>query len=176
MEEKKKKLTELEKEKALGQEEIIEFNYYDRINKKNVVIKDKRKIKVALMELNEQERNQREEINKNECSYNPNTDDLINVNEFEEEMFNQQQIEEVLEDILQEVLSKTWRKTEDEKKIKSFLVTNFFKLSKNQAIALFMSYFLDFDKGKIAEFLNISTQRAGQILVRTEQILKENIK
>lgn len=175
MEEKKKKLTELEKEKELDPEEIIEFEYYDRINKKKVIIKDKRKIKVALLEMNAYERNQREEINRNECSYNPNTDDLRNVNEFDEKMFNQEEVEEVLEDLLQEVLSKTWQKTEDEKKIKSFLVTNVFKLSKNQAIALFMCYFLDFDKGKIAEFLKVSTQRAGQILVRAEQILQENI-
>ena len=174
MEIKKNKLTQLEKEKLLDQEEIIEFKYYDRIHGKNVVIKDKRKIKVALLEMDLFDRKQKEEIGRNECAYNPKTDDLIDDKEYFEIALAQEQVEEILEDILQEVLSKTWQKSEDEKKIKTFLTDNFFKLSKNQAIALFMCYFLDFDKGKIAKYLNISTQRAGQILVRMEHILKKN--
>jgi len=176
MEEKEKKLTELEIEKELDQEEIIEFSYYDRINKKSVVIKDKRKIKVALLEMDKVERIQKEDIGRNECAYNPKIDDLIVQNNFEDNLFNKQEVEEVLEDVLQEVLSKTWQKAEDEKKIRKFLKNNFFKLSKNQAIALFMWFFLDFDKKEISKYLDVSTQRAGQILRRMEQILKENTK
>jgi len=174
MKKKKDQSKEIEKEKLLDQEEIIEFEYYDEINKKNVIIKDKRKIKVALLEMDLLEREQREDVGRNECSYNPQTDVPINENEVFDKVLDQEQVEELLEDVLQEVLSKTWQKSEDEKKIKSFLKDNFFKLSKNQAIALFMDYFLEFDKSKIAEYLTVSSQRAGQILARLEQILKEN--
>ena len=41
-----KKLTPLEKEKLLDQEEIIEFYYHDKESKTKILIKDKRKIKV----------------------------------------------------------------------------------------------------------------------------------
>ena len=39
-----KKLTPLEKEKLLDQEEIIEFYYHDKESKTKILIKDKRKI------------------------------------------------------------------------------------------------------------------------------------
>ena len=61
----KKKLTELEKEKLLDQEEMIDFYYHDKESKTKILIHDKRKIKVALMELDEEERKSlNSELNK----------------------------------------------------------------------------------------------------------------
>ena len=80
-----KKLTPLEKEKLLDQEEIIEFYYHDKESKTKILVKDKRKIKVALMEMEEYERKQHDDIIRNECPYNPKTDDRIDEDEYEYE-------------------------------------------------------------------------------------------
>lgn len=42
----RKKLTPLEQEKLLDQDEIIDFEYFDKLHNRKVVIHDKRKIKV----------------------------------------------------------------------------------------------------------------------------------
>ena len=63
---KKDKLTKLEKliieEKAKDQEEIIDFYYEDKESRTKVLIHDKRKIRVALLEIEEYERKQKSDI------------------------------------------------------------------------------------------------------------------
>ena len=64
-------------EKAKDQEEIIDFYYEDKESRTKVLIHDKRKIRVALLEMEEYERKQKSNIKEFECQYNPKTDDLI---------------------------------------------------------------------------------------------------
>ena len=93
----KKKLTELEKEKLLNQEEIIDFYYHDKESKTKILVHDKRKIKVALMELDEEERKRRNEILENECPYNQRTDDPMDdelEEQYEELGYEQTELEE----------------------------------------------------------------------------------
>ena len=110
-----KKLTPLEKEKLLDQEEIIEFYYHDKESKTKILIKDKRKIKVALMEMEEYERKQRSDIMEFECPYNAKTDDPVAEDEYE---FEQTDFERNLESALQEVVDKIANDKENSQKIK----------------------------------------------------------
>lgn len=169
------KKRELEEEKELDQEEIIKFDYKDEINHRKIVIQDKRKIKVALMDFELQELIQEDNKQREECRYNPKTDDPIDEEQDLEKMFNRNEVEELLEDVLQQTLVKTWQKSEDRKKILEFLQKNIFKLSKNQAIALFMGFYLDFEIPQIAKFLNVSYERTRQIYNRMKEKLQKYV-
>lgn len=169
------KKRELEEEKKLDQEEIIKFVYKDEINHRKIVIQDKRKIKVALMDFELQELIQEDNKQREECRYNPKTDDPIDEEQDLEKMFNRNEVEELLEDVLQQTLVKTWQKSEDRKKILEFLQKNIFKLSKNQAIALFMGFYLDFEISQIAKFLNVSYERTRQIYNRMKEKLQKYV-
>lgn len=169
------KKRELEEEKELDQEEIIKFDYKDEINHRKIVIQDKRKIKVALMDFELQELVQEDNKQREECRYNPKTDDPIDEEQDLEKMFNRNEVEELLEDVLQQTLVKTWQKSEDRKKILEFLQKNIFKLSKNQAIALFMGFYLDFEIPQIAKFLNVSYERTRQIYNRMKEKLQKYV-
>ena len=79
----RKKLTPLEQEKLLDQDEIIDFEYFDKLHNRKVVIHDKRKIKVALMEMDEFDKKQKDEIARNECPYNNRTDDPVDEQDFD---------------------------------------------------------------------------------------------
>ncbi|MDD3999641.1 MAG: hypothetical protein PHX62_01930 [Bacilli bacterium] len=169
------KKRELEEEKKLDQEEIIKFDYKDEINHRKIVIQDKRKIKVALMDFELQELIQEDNKQREECRYNPKTDDPIDEEQDLEKMINRNEVEELLEDVLQQTLVKTWQKSEDRKKILEFLQKNIFKLSKNQAIALFMGFYLDFEIPQIAKFLNVSYERTRQIYNRMKEKLQKYV-
>lgn len=169
------KKRELEEEKELDKEEIIKFDYKDEINHRKIVIQDKRKIKVALMDFELQELIQEDNKQREECRYNPKTDDPIDEEQDLEKMFNRNEVEELLEDVLQQTLVKTWQKSEDRKKILEFLQKNIFKLSKNQAIALFMGFYLDFEIPQIAKFLNVSYERTRQIYNRMKEKLQKYV-
>ena len=112
-----KKLTPLEKEKLLDQEEIIEFYYHDKESKTKILIKDKRKIKVALMEMEEYERKQRSDIMEFECPYNAKTDDPVSEDDYDEIEYEQTEFEKNLEDALQEMTEKLFQKRENKKNI-----------------------------------------------------------
>lgn len=174
MENKNKKMSVLEKEKLLDQEEIIEFNYYDKINRKNVVIKDKRKIKVALMELDEQERKQRKEIFEKECPYNPKTDDCTYNNQNPEDTFlSNSEVEELLEDVLQEMADKMIEKQEGNKKLLKFFSDNIFEFTQKQLIIVFLKYYLDFNNVQISQYMNIKKQTLTRHIERIESKFKK---
>lgn len=166
MENKNKKVSDLEKERLLDPEEIIEFNYYDRINKKNIVIRDKRRVKIALDEMDEYEKKQKDSILKNECSFNENTDEVY----LSVEM---QKFEHDLESSFQEVVDKINKQQQISEKIKKFLKNNITSLSEKQTYVLFLHYFLDFTNSEIAEISNTSKQRISQIIKKVNQKLKE---
>lgn len=168
-----RKERELKAEKALKQDEMIEFEYYDKINHKKVIVSDQRKIKVALMEFDLRELIQNDTKRREECGYNPKTDDPIDDEQDLEKILTKSEVEGLIEDILQQTLSKIHQKDEDRKKIINFLQKNIFILSKNQVIALFLSFYLDFEIPKIAEFLSISTARARQICRKTNEKLQK---
>ena len=148
-----KKLTALEKEKLLDQEEIIEFYYHDKESKTKILIKDKRKIKVALMEMEEHERKQRNDIMEFECPYNAKTDDPVAEDDYDEIEYEQTEFEKNLEDALQEVSNKIWQMKENSKKISNFFLKNIFEFDENQIIIIFLFYYLDFKQIEIARIL-----------------------
>jgi len=150
----------------LDPEEIIEFEYYDRISKKKVLIKDKRKIKMALDEMDNYERKQRDLITKNECTLNENTDEIYSSG-FEE-------FEKDLESAFQEVVDQIAEKQKDSEKIKKFLKANISLLTEKQLNVLFLYYFLDFSALEISKILNTSKQRISQIIKKINQKLREN--
>lgn len=140
----------------LDPEEIIEFEYYDRINKKKVVIKDKRKIKTALDEMETYERKQRDVITKNECQFNEETDEFY----ISPEM---QQFELDLESAFQEVVDQISQKEQNSQKIKNYLKEHITSLTEKQLIVLFLHYYLDFTLLEISQILNTTKQRISQL-------------
>jgi len=140
----------------LDPEEIIEFEYYDRINKKKVVIKDKRKIKTALDEMETYERKQRDVITKNECQFNEETDEFY----ISPEM---QQFELDLESAFQEVVDQISQKEQNSQKIKNYLKEHIASLTEKQLIVLFLHYYLDFTFLEISHILNTTKQRISQL-------------
>lgn len=150
----------------LDPEEIIEFEYYDRINKKKVIIKDKRKIKTALDELDKHDRKQESLIRE------------LTERSFDEEMHgfteeNFEQFEQDLESVFQEVVDKIAKKEEDSKKIKKFLKEHIASLSEKQLNVLFLYYFLDFSVSEIGTILKTSKQRISQLIKKINRKLRE---
>ncbi len=171
---KNNKVEELEKEKKLDQEEIIEFEYYDRINKQKVIIKDKRKIKVALLEMEEYERKQRSDILENECPYDPKTDDRIDESQDPESIIiEREEFEELLEDVLQEMADKIHQNQEERKKIIKFFSEHIFEFTEKQMILIFLRYYLDFSVSTIIDFLHISKQTFSKHIERIEKKFKK---
>ena len=154
-----KKLTPLEKEKLLDQEEIIEFYYHDKESKTKILIKDKRKIKVALMEMEEYERKQRSDIMEFECPYNAKTDDPVSEDDYDEIEYKQTEFEKNLEDALQEMVDKMANDKENSQKIKKIISESLDELTQKQLITIFLYYYLDLSETQIADYLGVSRQR-----------------
>ena len=154
-----KKLTPLEKEKLLDQEEIIEFYYHDKESKTKILIKDKRKIKVALMEMEEYERKQRSDIMEFECPYNAKTDDPVAEDDFDEIEYKQTEFEKNLEDALQEMVDKMANDKENSKKIKKIILDSLEDLTQKQLITIFLYYYMELSETQIADYLGVSRQR-----------------
>jgi len=161
-----KKLSALEQEKLLDQEEIIEFYYHDKESKTKILIKDKRKIKVALMEMEEYERKQRNDIMEFECPYNAKTDDPATEDEYE---YEQTEFEKNLEDALQEMVNKMSEIQDSKKKILNFFENNVFEFTERQLIIIFLKYYLDFTNIKIADFLNLDRSSITKHLERIDK-------
>ena len=151
-----KKLTPLEKEKLLDQEEIIEFYYHDKESKTKILIKDKRKIKVALMEMEEYERKQRSDIMEFECPYNAKTDDPVVEDEYE---YEETQFERDLESALQEMVDKIANDKENSQKIKKIILDSLDDLTQKQLITIFLYYYMELSEAQIATYLGVSRQR-----------------
>ena len=154
-----KKLTALEKEKLLDQEEIIEFYYHDKESKTKILIKDKRKIKVALMEMEEHERKQRNDIMEFECPYNAKTDDPVAEDDYDEIEYEQTEFEKNLEDALQEMVDKMANDKENSKKIKKIILDSLEDLTQKQLITIFLYYYMELSETQIADYLGVSRQR-----------------
>ena len=154
-----KKLTPLEKEKLLDQEEIIEFYYHDKESKTKILIKDKRKIKVALMEMEEYERKQRSDIMEFECPYNAKTDDPVSEDDYDEIEYEQTEFEKNLEDVLQEMVDKIANDKENSQKIKKIILESLDDLTQKQLITIFLYYYMELSETQIADYLGVSRQR-----------------
>lgn len=158
-----KKKTKIEKlqdliieEKTKDQEEIIEFYYEDKESKTKLLIKDKRKIHVAIMEMDLYEMKQHDDIVRNECPYNPKTDDPIDEqNDIEEFEYEETEFEKQLEDALQELSNKMWQMKENSEKISNFFRKNIHEFDKNQVIIIFLYYYLDLKQIEIAKILGL---------------------
>lgn len=174
----KKKLSALEKEKLLNQEEIIEFYYIDKESHTKILVKDKRKIKVALMEMDEYERKLRSDIMENECPYNSKTDDPIEENVYEEIESDPSDFEKNLEDALQEMVNKMSEINESKKKISKFFADNIEEFTEKQIILIFLRYYLDFSNAKIAELLGADrsaiTRHFERIEAKFKRITQKN--
>lgn len=173
---KDKKETKLEKliriEKAKDQDEIIDFYYEDKESRTKVLIHDKRKIRVALLEMEEYERKQKSDIKEFECPYNPKTDDPIDEqNGIEDFEYKPSRFEQNLEDALQEMTEKLFQNRENQKNISKFFRTYLSKFSKNQQIIVFYYYFLDFGVSEIAEILNVKPQTIDVYIKRIDKKL-----
>jgi len=164
-----KKLTPLEKEKLLDQEEIIEFYYHDKESKTKILIKDKRKIKVALMEMDEYERKQRNDIMEFECPYNAKTDDPVAEDNYDEIEYEQTEFEQNLEDALQEMVNKMSEIQDSKKKILKFFENNILEFTERQLIIIFLKYYLDFPNIKIADVLNLDRSSITKHLERIDK-------
>lgn len=147
-------MKELEEKK--DPEEIIEFNYFNRINNEMITIKDKRKIKDALDEMDKQERKQYQLISEHECAYHQNTDDIL----IEETT----QFEQDLESAFQEVIDKMDKTKRNSEKVKSFLKEHIASLSEKQLNVIFLYYYLDFTVSEISKIMCVSKQRISQLI------------
>ena len=168
-----KKLTPLEKEKLLDQEEIIEFYYHDKESKTKILVKDKRKIKVALMEMEEYERKQHNDIIRNECPYNPKTDDRIDEDEYE---YEETRFERDLESALQEMVDKMANDKENSQKIKKIILDCLDDLTQKQLITIFLYYYMELSEAQIATYLGVSRQRIHSQIDRISKKLFKKTK
>lgn len=173
---KNKKETKLEKliriEKAKDQEEIIDFYYEDKVSRTKILIHDKRKIRVALLEMEEYERKQKNDIKEFECQYNPKTDDPIDEqSEIEDFEYKPSSFEQNLEDALQEMTEKLFQNRENQKNISKFFREYLSEFSRNQQIIVFYYYFLGFTVSEIAEVLNVKPQTIDCYIKRIDKKL-----
>lgn len=175
---KKNKLTKLEKiimeEKSKDQEKLIDFYYEDKESKTKILVHEKRKIKVALLEMEEYERKQKSDITEFECPYNPKTDDPIDEqNDIENFEYEQSSFEQNLEDALQELSEKMFQMRENKKNISNFFREFISKFSQKQKIIVFYYYFLDFTVSEIAEKFNVKAQTIDVQIRRIDEKLSK---
>lgn len=177
-----KKKTKIEKlqdliieEKTKDQEEIIEFYYEDKESKTKLLIKDKRKIHVAIMEMDLYEMKQHDDIVRNECPYNPKTDDPIDEqNDIEEFEYEETEFEKQLEDALQEMVDKMAQNKENSEKIKKIISDSLNILTEKQLITIFLYYYLDLSIQEIANYFEVSRQRIHTAIERINKKLFKN--
>lgn len=168
---KNQKLSPLEKERLLDQEEIIDFYYIDKESHTKILVHDKRKIKVALMEMDEYERKLKDDITRNECRYNQRTDDPID--ETQDFEYQASQFELDLEDALQEACNKISEIHESSKKISKIFKKHFDEFSPDEIFTVFLYYYLDFSQAKIAEIFNVNRSSICREIKKIEEKLKK---
>ena len=185
MKNKDKKKSKIEKlrdlileEKSKNQEEIIDFYYEDKDSKVKVLVHDKRKIKVALLEIEEHEWMQKSNIKEFECPYNPKTDDPIDEqNDIEDFEYEETDFEKQLEDALQEMVDKMAQNKENSEKVKKIISNSLYELTEKQLVTIFLYYYLDLTEQEIAYYFNVSRQRIHSALNRiSKKIFKKKIK
>lgn len=167
---KNQKLTPLEKERLLDQEEMIDFYYIDKESHTKILVHDKRKIKVALMEMDEYERKLKSDIREFECPYNQRTDDPAD--DTEEYEYQESQFELDLEDALQEACNKISEIHESSKKISKIFKEHINEFSPDEIITLFFYYYLDFSQTKIAEIFNVNRSSICREIKKIEEKLR----
>ncbi len=179
---------ELKEELIKDQEEIIEFDYRDKINNQTVVIKDKRKIKVLLMQLDLEERKQRDEIQREECSYNAKTDDVYAIDnktpeqimeekELEDEeikLSKESQVYQKMNEEIKKLVDKNVKNEESRKKVKEIFIRAINSLTEKQLNIAFMVYYLDLSQSEISRFFNVSRQLIHKQIKEIEQILRKS--
>lgn len=170
----RKKLTPLEKEKRLNQEEIIDFYYIDKESHTKVLVHDKRKIKVALMEMDEYERILKNDIMENECPYNQRTDDPIDENQDLDFEYEPSKFELDLEDALQEMVDKIAESKENFKKIQKIISENLNLLTHKQLITIYLYYYLELSEQEIGDYFGVSRQRIHAQIDRISKKLFKN--
>ncbi len=168
---KNQKLSPLEEERLLDQEEIIDFYYIDKESHTKVLVHDKRKIKVALMEMDEYERKLKNNIMENECPYNQRTDDPID--ELQDFDYQSSQFELDLEDALQEACNKIYEIHESSKKISKIFKEHFDEFSPDEIFTIFLYYYLDFSQTKIAEIFNVNRSSICREIKKIEEKLRK---
>lgn len=161
----RKKLTPLEQEKQLDQDEIIDFEYFDKLNNRKVVIHDKRKIKVALMEMDEFDKKQKDEIARNECPYNSRTDDPVEEQDFDLE-YEPSEFELSLEDALQEACNKIYEMREKSQIISKIFKNHFKEFTFGELFTIFLYYYLDFSKSEIAKIFGLNRSTIGRDIAK----------
>ena len=167
---KNQKLTPLEKERLLDQEEMIDFYYIDKESHTKILVHDKRKIKVALMEMDEYERKLKSNIREFECPYNQRTDDPVD--DTEEYEYQESQFELDLEDALQEMANKMCENRENSKKIQKFFRDNISEFTQRQLMIIFLRYYLDLSIVEIGKFLSINYATVFRYLERIEEKMR----
>ena len=165
----------IEQEKLLDQEEIIDFYYIDKESHTKILVHDKRKVKVALMEMEEYERKQKNDIASFECPYNPKTDDIIDKqNDIEDFEYEQTEFERDLESALQEVVDKITQDKENSEKIKKIIINVLNELTHKQLITIFLYYYLNFTEQEIGDYLHVTRQRIHTQINRINKKLFKN--
>lgn len=165
---------EIEKEKLLDQEEKIDFYYIDKESNTKILVHDKRKIKVALMEMDDCERKLKSEILRNECPYNQKTDDPVD--ETQDIEYKASQFELDLEDALQEACNKIYEMRETSKKISKIFKEHFEEFSPDEIFTIFLYYYLDFSQSRIAEIFKVNRSSICREIKKIEEKLKKYCK
>lgn len=169
----RKKITPLEREKQLDQEEFIDFEYYDSIHHKKVIVHDKRKIKVALMEMDEYEKKLKDDISRNECPYNQKTDDPIDESQDIELDYEPTEFEINLEEALQEACNKIYEMTENTKKISKIFKEHFSDFTFGEIFIVFLYYYLNFSKSDVAKIFGLNRSTIGRYIAKIEAKIKK---
>lgn len=181
-----KKRNELEKELKLDQEEIIAFKYKDETNNKMIVVHDKRKIKVALLEFEVKDLEDKDIRKLNECRYNPKTDDSMDEEQALDKVLEKQEVKKEserlnreskfvrdLEDALQETCNKIYEMRENSKKLSKIFHEHIFEFSEEQQKVIFFFYFLDFRKIEVSKILSIEDYKICRMIDRIDKKLKK---
>lgn len=151
--------------KELDPEEIIEFEYFDNITNKWITVKDKRKVKMVIDEMDKYEKKQNDLIQKYECP--------IREEDEEDFIYEPTKLELDLESAFQEMVDKISEKEKNSQKILETIKNHIASLSEKQLNVLFLHYFLDFSVTEISKRLNVSKQRISFLIKRIKQKLRK---
>ncbi|MCM1556937.1 MAG: hypothetical protein NC087_05325 [Anaeroplasma bactoclasticum] len=162
---------EIEREKLLDQEELIDFYYIDKESHTKILVHDKRKIKVALLEMDEYERKLKNDIMENECPYNQRTDDPID--ETQDFEYQASQFELDLEDALQEMANKISSIYDKSKNISKYFQKHIQDFTEKQLLIIFIRYYLNFSITEISQILGTAKSTISAHIDRIEAKFKK---
>lgn len=145
--------------------ELIEFEYYDRIHKRTVIVKTSRKVKEALDEMDKAEQKQRNTILRNEISADIFDLDIpVDLDYFEKDNES-----ELINKVVDNILTNS-NKLESFKKTFAKHIHKFTNLQLN---VLFLYYFIGLSEKEIANHFNVTRQRIHSLLGRIIKKIKE---